>query len=155
MIFLLYLAFPIVEIYLLIKAGEALGFWPIFGIVVLTAWIGSRLVKYEGFQVLNQLRQKTVQGRSPHQELIEGAVLLVGGVLLITPGFITDGIGFLCLIPLSRKWIALSVKGALLKKVQQGSVRVYTNFTHQRPTQRQERDVSPEVIDVKSEALTD
>lgn len=157
MIFLLYLVFPIIEIYLLIEAGDAFGFWPIFGIVILTAWMGSRLVKYEGFQVLTQLQQKAAQGRSPHQEMIEGVVLLIGGILLITPGFITDGIGFLCLIPFSRKWIALAVKGALLRKVQNGSFRVYTQFGQQGPaySPRQERDVTPEVIDVKSEPMKD
>lgn len=127
MIFLLYLIFPIVEIYLLIKAGKLLGFWPIFAIVVLTAWLGSRLVKYEGFQVLNQLRQRAAQGQSPHKEMLEGCVLLIGGLLLIAPGFMTDTLGLLCLIPLTRKRIAKWLEGWIMKKIRSGRVQVFTS----------------------------
>lgn len=127
MIFLLYLVFPIIEIYLLIKAGEAFGFWPVFFVVVLTAWLGSRLVKYEGFQVLTQLQQKAARGQSPHQEMLEGGVLLIGGILLIAPGFITDLFGLLCLIPFSRKFMAGRLQGWLLRKVRSGRIQVFTS----------------------------
>lgn len=126
MIFLLYLVLPIIEIYLLIKAGGLFGFWPILAIVILTAWIGSRLVKYEGFQVLTQLQRKAAQGESPHREMIEGAVLLIGGLLLIAPGFITDSLGILCLIPFTRKRIAYRIEGWLMNKIKNGRVHVFT-----------------------------
>lgn len=127
MIFLLYLVFPIVEVYFLIKAGEHFGFWPIFSLVVLTAWIGSRLVKHEGFQVLTQLQQRMTQGQSPHREMLEGGVLLIGGLLLIAPGFITDSFGLLCLIPFSRRWMARRLEKWLLNKVKTGRVQVFTS----------------------------
>lgn len=128
MIFLLYLVFPIVEIYILIQAGERLGFWPIFGLVIFTAWLGSRLVKWEGFQILRALQVKVSQGQSPHQEMLEGLALMIGGVLLIAPGFITDFIGLLCLIPFTRKWMAKGFERWLRRKIKMGRIHVFSNF---------------------------
>lgn len=126
MLFLIYLAFPILEIYFLFKVGGYLGFWPVFGLVVFTAWIGSVLVKHQGLAVLHRLQKKIVSGESPQREGLEGALILFAGILLIAPGFITDGIGILCLIPLTRYFIASFILHKVKKRIKKGQFKVRT-----------------------------
>jgi len=128
MLFLIYLVFPLLEIYLLLEAGEEFGFWPIFGLVVLTAWAGSRLVKIQGFSVMNDLQMKVARGESPHKELGDGVMILLGGVLLIAPGFVTDGIGILLLLPITRHLLRGFILKGLEKRMKSGRVQVFSNW---------------------------
>jgi len=102
----LFLVIPILEIYFLIKVSDIIDVFPTIILVILTAVIGAGLLRQQGLSTLARLQQNMGQGKLPAQELIEGVLLAVGGALLMTPGFITDTIGFLCLIPFSRKFIA-------------------------------------------------
>ncbi|MEE9413173.1 MAG: FxsA family protein [Methylococcales bacterium] len=105
-LFLLFLlVVPILEIYMLLQIGAAIGIIPTIFSVVATAVIGSWLLRQQGFSTLQRLQQSMAQGTLPAKELIEGPILMVGGALLLTPGFVTDAIGFLCLIPTSRQKI--------------------------------------------------
>jgi UPF0716 protein FxsA len=103
---LLFITIPIAEMYLLILVGSHIGALPTIGLVVLTATVGLWLLKLEGLATLARLQDRINQGEIPGQELLEGIMLLIGGALLLTPGFFTDGIGFVCLIPVLRKPIA-------------------------------------------------
>ena len=103
---LLFITIPIIEMYLLILVGSHIGALPTIGLVVLTATVGLWLLKLEGLATLARLQNRINQGEMPGQELLEGIMLLIGGALLLTPGFFTDGIGFVCLIPTLRKPIA-------------------------------------------------
>ncbi|MFT4800032.1 MAG: UPF0716 protein FxsA [Candidatus Azotimanducaceae bacterium] len=103
---LLFITIPIAEMYLLILVGSHIGALPTIGLVVLTATVGLWLLKLEGLATLVRLQDRINQGEIPGQELLEGIMLLIGGALLLTPGFFTDGIGFVCLIPMLRKPIA-------------------------------------------------
>jgi len=103
---LLFITIPIAEMYLLILVGSQIGALPTIGLVVLTATVGLWLLKLEGLSTLVRLQDRINQGEIPGQELLEGIMLLIGGALLLTPGFVTDGIGFVCLIPMLRKPIA-------------------------------------------------
>jgi len=105
----LFLIIPIIEIYLLIKVGEIIGALPTIILVVLTAVIGAGLLRQQGLSTLARFQQNLSTGKLPAQELVEGILLAVGGALLMTPGFVTDTIGFLCLIPFSRKFIAATI----------------------------------------------
>jgi len=105
----LFLIIPIIEIYLLIKVGEIIGALPTIILVVLTAVIGAGLLRQQGLSTLARFQQNLSTGKLPAQELVEGILLAVGGALLMTPGFVTDTIGFLCLIPFSRKLIAATI----------------------------------------------
>jgi len=125
-LFLTYLVFPVLEIYLLIEAGKEFGFWPIFAVVILTAWAGSRLVKMQGFATLNQLQEKMARGQSPHKELSDGVMILVGGVLLIAPGFVTDAFGILLLLPPTRMLFRKILMGWVLRQVSKGRIHVFT-----------------------------
>lgn len=105
-LFLLFAILPIVEIALLINVGEVFGGWNTVALVIITAFIGAHLVRQQGMHTLATAQQKMHQGEMPGQEMAEGLLLLVAGVLLVTPGFITDGIGFLLSMPLTRPLIA-------------------------------------------------
>jgi UPF0716 protein FxsA len=105
-LFLTMVSVSLLEIYVLIKVGGFLGAWPTVALVVLTALVGSALVRSQGLQVLRQFQQRIAQGESPGQELIEGFMLLVTGVLLVTPGFVTDFLGLLILQPSIRSRVA-------------------------------------------------
>jgi len=100
---ILFIVVPLVELYLIIEVGSVIGaLWTVL-LVVLTAVIGVTLLRIQGFNTLNRARQNMEMGTLPAMEMMEGMVLAVGGALLITPGFITDTLGFLCLIPVTRR----------------------------------------------------
>ena len=103
----IFIVVPLLEMFILIKVGNAIGAISTVFLVVLTATIGITLLKYEGLATLTRLRQKLNVRERPDTELVEGIMLLVGGALLLTPGFITDLIGFSCLIPRTRRPIAV------------------------------------------------
>lgn len=109
LLFLLFLIVPLVEIYFLIQVGGAIGALPTVFLVVFTAVLGVLLLRYQGFVTLQNFQAALNQGKVPALEILEGMVLLVAGALLLTPGFVTDAIGFACLIPPLRrrviKWI--------------------------------------------------
>jgi UPF0716 protein FxsA len=104
-LFLLFILVPLVEIYFLIKVGGIIGAFPTVLVVVLTAIAGTWLLKQQGLATFLRFQQKSMQGGIPAQEMAEGLALAFGGALLLTPGFVTDVIGFLCLIPLTRRGI--------------------------------------------------
>lgn len=105
-LFILFAVLPIVEIAILINVGEQIGGWYTVAIVILTAFFGARLVRQEGLSTLTQAQQKMQTGQMPGQEMAEGLLLVIAGVLLVTPGFVTDGIGFLLSLPVTRPLIA-------------------------------------------------
>ena len=101
-ILLLFIAVPIIEIALFIRIGGLIGLWPTLGIVVLTAILGPAMLRQQGLRTLNGLQDQLRRGSDPSPLLLEGALLLVGGVLLLTPGFFTDAVGFALLVPQLR-----------------------------------------------------
>jgi UPF0716 protein FxsA len=118
---LLFIAIPLTEIYLFIKIGGQIGALTTVMIVLATAFIGVNLLRYQGFSTLQRAQQNMAQGQMPAMEMMEGLVLAVGGALLITPGFLTDALGFLCLIPATRR--------ALIRYIMaRTSVRMHSKF---------------------------
>ena len=111
---LLFFAMPIIEMYLLITVAGYIDALPTIGLVMLTAVIGVALLKQQGLETLTRGTRKMQLGQLPAQEMAEGLLLAVAGALLITPGFVTDIIGFLILFPPTRVLIA----SVLLSKVQ-------------------------------------
>lgn len=100
---LLFIIIPLLELYLIIKVGGYIGaFWTVM-IVIATAIIGVNLLRMQGFNTLKRAQQNMERGAMPAMEMMEGIVLAVGGALLITPGFLTDTLGFICLIPFTRQ----------------------------------------------------
>lgn len=117
-LFLLFIAMPIIEIFLLIKIGSSIGALLTIAIVIVTAVLGTWMLRAQGLSTLNKARSRISGGQVPAFEMMEGMALGIGGALLLTPGFVTDAIGFACLIPFTRR---LMVQ-ALSKRVSVGSV---------------------------------
>ena len=105
-VFLLFLIIPFAEIYLLLTIGGIIGALPTVFLVVFTAVLGAWLLRQQGFATWQRFQASLAQGTVPAYEMIEGPILLVGGALLLTPGFVTDALGFACLIPQLRRKIA-------------------------------------------------
>ncbi|MDC0663845.1 FxsA family protein [Marinobacter sp. SS21] len=103
---LLFIIMPIVEMTILIKVGTLIGALNTIGLVLLTAVIGAALLRHQGFATLLRANERLNSGELPAREVAEGLILAVGGALLLTPGFVTDTVGFLCLLPGSRHWLA-------------------------------------------------
>lgn len=101
----LFLVVPIVEIYLLIQVGSVIGALPTILLVVATAVIGAYLLRQQGLSTLARFQKNMATGVMPAREMLEGVLLLVGGALLMTPGFFTDAMGFMCLIPFTRRFL--------------------------------------------------
>lgn len=100
---LLFILVPLIELYFIIVVGEMIGaLWTVI-LVVLTAVIGVNLLRIQGMSTLTRAQRNMARGQIPAMEMMEGVALAVAGVLLITPGFITDSIGLLCLIPATRQ----------------------------------------------------
>ena len=98
-----FIVLPILEMYVLIKVGGNLGALNTVLLVLLTALIGVALLRIQGFRTLMNARNKLGMAQLPAEEIITGIFLAIGGALLLTPGFITDIFGFLCLVPLTRR----------------------------------------------------
>jgi len=106
---LLFILAPIAEIWLMIDIGSVIGAgWTVL-IIIATAIIGASLVRYQGLGVYTRMNLSASRGELPAMEMIEGLSLLISGALLLTPGFITDTLGFLILIPPLRRWFALNM----------------------------------------------
>nr|WP_136250898.1 FxsA family protein [Ningiella ruwaisensis] len=108
-LFILFVVLPISEIMLIINVSDTIGGWNTFFIVIATAFIGAFFVKREGLQTLQNVQLKTAKGELPGKEISEGLLLLIAGVLLVTPGFITDIIGLLFTLPFTRAPIAAAL----------------------------------------------
>ena len=100
-----FIVLPILEMYILIEVGSFIGAFNTIGLVLLTALLGLILLRQQGFQTLLNARNKLMQAELPTEEIVTGIFLAVGGALLLTPGFITDFIGFMCLLPFTRRFL--------------------------------------------------
>ncbi|MDN5787640.1 FxsA family protein [Pseudorhodobacter sp.] len=106
---LVFIIVPLIEIGLFITVGGWLTLWPTLAIVIATGVIGTFLVRWQGLKVLEELRGSMTQMRDPVSPLAHGALILLAGILLLTPGFFTDAIGFLLLVPAVRRMIIAHV----------------------------------------------
>lgn len=102
-LFLVFLIVPIIEIVLFYLVGQWIGIWPTLALVVFTAVLGSMLVSRQGRETWVRLKVQIASGESPSATLVHGAMILVAGALLLTPGFLTDAIGFTLLVPAARE----------------------------------------------------
>lgn len=121
---LLFIVVPIVELMLLIRMGQIVGLLPTLALVVTTGVVGAGLARLEGLKTLWTLQSELAQGRLPAQAIMDGLAILVGGALLLTPGILTDILGFALLLPRSRRAIQKRVRARLEKRMREGAVRV-------------------------------
>lgn len=118
---LLFIIVPVVELYVLIEIGRKIGTLPTVGIIILTGILGAYLVKSQGFLILRKIQNDLNKAILPGDSLIQGAIILAGGILLITPGFITDTIGFVFLIPVGREVVKKYLLKWLKGKIREGN----------------------------------
>ncbi|NLP51959.1 FxsA family protein [Bacillus sp. RO1] len=111
---------PALEIWLLITAGKLIGPIPTIMLIILTGVLGAWLAKYQGVSALRSAQQKMNSGQMPGDVIIDGLCILVGGVVLLTPGFITDAIGFALLLPPTRNLIKPSIMRAIRNRMDRG-----------------------------------
>lgn len=135
-LFLAFLIVPIVEIMLLLQVGSLIGVLPTIALVVLTAFIGVNLLRQQGAATLMKVQQKTQRGEPPAVEMIEGLVLAVGGALLLTPGFATDAIGFMCLFPVTRRAFAVGMMQKIIGNMAKGQGGAFFNSSFNGPFQQ-------------------
>ena len=117
LLFVVFIVVPILEIALFIKIGALVGLWPTIMIVILTAIIGTRLVKSQGLNAIKNVQSSIIVGQNITNSLINGALILTAGVLLLTPGFFTDAIGISLLIPHTRALWVKYASGYIMNRV--------------------------------------
>ncbi|MFO7764962.1 MAG: FxsA family protein [Pelovirga sp.] len=119
---ILFIFVPIIEIYVLIEAGRQIGALPTIALIILTGIAGAFLARSQGFQLLTRIQSDLQAGRVPAEEMFDGAMILAGGMVLLTPGFCTDLLGFILLTPVSRTYIKKWLKLWLEKKIARGEI---------------------------------
>ena len=126
-LFLLFTLVPIVELALLIELGSHIGSLTTVALVMITGAAGAALARSQGLLVFQRLRSSIGQGQSPGDALIDGVLILAGGLLLLTPGILTDGLGFSALLPPSRQLIRSALKVAISRRINRQTIN--THFT--------------------------
>lgn len=112
---LLFTVVPLLELFLLVKLGTVIGIGPTVLIVIFTGVLGAWLARWQGLGVLRRLSEDMAGGRLPTDALIDGLLILIAGAVLLTPGLITDGLGFLLLVPQGRAMVRKAVVARLEK----------------------------------------
>jgi len=123
-LFILFAVVPVIEVYLLIKIGSLIGALPTVALLLAISMVGAWLVRHQGFELMRRIQSELAQRRLPAAELLDGAMLLVGGVLLLTPGFFTDFLGLFFLIPFTRAVIKQLVGLWLQRRLSPGTITI-------------------------------
>jgi UPF0716 protein FxsA len=116
---------PVMELYILIEAGRIMGLAPTIGLIMMTGVAGAWLARSQGVEILRRIQEETSRGQMPATTLIDGALILVGGLLLLTPGFFTDALGFSFLVPATRDLWRKGLSVWLQNQIKQGSVNIH------------------------------
>ncbi len=120
----LFTLIPILELYVLIEAGRQIGVAETIGLIFLTGIAGAFLARSQGFQLINRIQSDLNAGRVPAGEIMDGAMILAGGLLLLTPGFCTDLFGFCLLTPATRGIFKGWLRTWLEKKIARGEIHI-------------------------------
>ena len=124
-LFLLFTAVPLLELMILIELGRTMGLSATIGIVLLTGAIGAWAARAQGFYVLGRIQSELNTGQLPAEQLVDGAMVLVGGVLLITPGLLTDSVGFALMVPVVRRVIREMLMRKFQGIIKDGRVKIH------------------------------
>lgn len=149
---LLFILVPLAELALLIEIGNRMGLPATLALIVSTGALGAWLARHQGLGVLAKIRSEMNEGRLPAGQLVEGALILVAGAVLMTPGVLTDALGFFCLIPPGRRLLKNYLSRRFEGAVQSGTVKMSADFGggFARPYSRQTRDVTPRPVKPES-----
>ena len=143
-LFILFTVLPILELYLLVEVGEKIGANKTILLVIGTGFAGAFLAKYQGLRTVRKLRENLAQGVAPTDAMLSAVLILVGGVTLLTPGFITDVIGLALIFPLTRKIFAYFIKRIFRSTF---VMYEYSNYTAQHRPMRPDDDGVIDITD--------
>ena len=118
----LFVGLPLIELWVLLVVGSRIGWLPTIFLVVVTGVIGASLARAQGLQTIAAIQRDMASGIMPAPRLMDGVMILLAGAMLITPGILTDGMGFLLLVPATRQMIRNYLRIKLEKKLREGSV---------------------------------
>ncbi|GMQ61073.1 FxsA family protein [Vallitalea maricola] len=124
---LIFTIVPFVELYILLKLANITSAGITLLIIVITGIIGAYFAKHQGRAVIQNIQYESNSGRMPGNELLHGLCVLIGGILLVTPGIITDLVGFSLLLPLTRTFYVNFIKTYFRKKFDAGNINIYTS----------------------------
>ena len=125
---LLFILVPATELALLIEIGSRIGTINTLLLIVVTGVLGASLASRQGLAVLRQIQDETVRGQMPGSAIVDGVIILVAGIVLMTPGILTDILGFLCLIPATRSLIKGQLRQMIERAVRNNRARVVVNM---------------------------
>jgi UPF0716 protein FxsA len=129
-LFLLFTLVPFIEVYILIRVGSHIGFWETVCIVIMTGMIGAWLARQQGSHLFRKLLQDIQQGRLPADTILDGVLVLIGSVLLITPGFITDIFGIGLIFPPTRLVVRKILQKRITAKIKHGMSKMKSGAVH-------------------------
>ena len=118
----IFVAVPLLELAILLQIGQWIGLLPTVALVVTTGVAGAALARQQGIRAFLAVQREMASGRLPGRSLLDGLAILVGGALLLTPGVLTDVIGFGLLVPVSRRWLQRLARRGLERRIREGSV---------------------------------
>jgi UPF0716 protein FxsA len=121
---LLIIVIPAIDIGFLLLSGKTIGFLPTIAFIILTGVVGAYLAKREGLQTIKRAQEQLAYGQIPGDSVLDGICILIGGILLLTPGFITDLFGFLLLFPPTRKPFKFLMINSLRKRIEKGNIKI-------------------------------
>lgn len=121
---LLFTLVPIAELFLLLRIGSYAGFWPTLALVIATGFVGAWLARSEGRRVMKGWGDSLARGQVPEQGLLDGLLVLIAGVLLLTPGVLTDVFAMFLLVPFTRAIVRKRIRAWVEKRITDGSIRV-------------------------------
>ncbi|MCD5323835.1 MULTISPECIES: FxsA family protein [Pontibacillus] len=119
------LVVPALEIGVLVWAGNLVGPWWVILLIIATGILGAFLAKKQGMETLNRARDHVQRGMVPQEEIFDGVCILIGAVVLFTPGFITDAIGFILLLPITRMPLKRSLQKAVKRMMENGTITIF------------------------------
>ena len=126
---LLFIGVPLIEVLILIKLGSLFGFWPTIFVVIGTGILGAYLAKLYGLTVWTKIQQDIKNGVMPADKLVDGLLILIGGIVLLTPGLLTDILGFSLLIPFTRTFFKQFAKSKFKKMSEGQATTIYWKGT--------------------------
>ncbi|MFB6467715.1 FxsA family protein [Cytobacillus sp. Hz8] len=115
---------PALEIALLIISGKTIGILPTIVMIIFTGVLGAYLAKKQGLETIRKLQDQLQRGQMPGMAILDGVCILIGGIFLLTPGFITDIFGFLLLLPPTRKFFQFLMMNAIRKRIKNGNIKI-------------------------------
>ena len=121
---LLFTLLPMTELVLLIKIGHHIGLLNAILIIIATGVFGASLARWQGLTVIKEVQSQLSVGIMPKEEILDGTIILAGGLLLLTPGLITDFVGLVAIIPITRKWMKSLMKKKLARMIDEGRFQI-------------------------------